>query len=258
MILKKWYIFAIEQLMRPIIFIAILAWLCVGNIQAQVMEFGLKGGVNIGTPYGVAEKGASGSLGFGPLIGMTWAYHLGEKWSVHGEFLYSQKGAKFNTPVSGDTIYRYYSPTPDGDSVPSAVHTMYNGFVDGKFDNKYIDIPLYASYQLSKRFLLMFGGYFSYLLDGLNTGNADIEVGDPAHPFTTVTDEPFDQSSELNQWDYGLLFGASYLTGRRISFGMNVTTGLRSIYKNNYKYIDGVVRNIYLQPYVQFSLSSKN
>jgi len=242
--------------MRPIIFLAILAWLCVGNIQAQVMEFGLKGGVNIGTPVGAAEKGASGSLGIGPLIGMTWAYHFGEKWSAHGEFLYSQKGAKFNTPVSGDTIYRQPPENPEDE--PIEVHTMYNGFVDGKFDNKYIDVPLYASYRLSKSFLLMFGGYVSYLLEGHNSGSADIEVGDPAHPFTTVIDEPFDQSSEINQWDYGLLLGTSYMTGRRISFGMNLTTGLRSIYKNNYKYIDGVVRNVYLQTYVQFSLSNNN
>ncbi len=240
--------------MKPILFIAILVWLCVGSIQAQIMEFGLKGGLNIGTPVGVAEKGATGSLGIGPLIGMTFAYDLGTRWSIHGEFLYSMKGAKFHTPVSGDTIYRYTI----NDTIPSEVHTIYNGFVDGKFDNKYIDVPLYASYAVSRKIRLMFGGYFSYLLDGINTGSADIEVGDPAHPFTTVTDEPFDQSSELNLWDYGALLGATYITDRRISFGMSLTTGLRSIYNNNYKYIDGVVRNVYLQTFVQFSLSKDN
>ena len=240
--------------MKPILFIAILVWLCIGNIQAQMMEFGLKGGLNIGTPVGVAEKGATGSLGVGPLIGMTFAYDLGTRWSIHGEFLYSMKGAKFHTPVSGDTIYRYTI----NDTIPSEVHTIYNGFVDGKFDNKYIDVPLYASYAVSRRVRLMFGGYFSYLLDGINTGSADIEVGDPAHPFTTVTNEPFDQSSELNMWDYGALLGATYITKRRISFGMSLTTGLRSIYNNNYKYIDGVVRNVYLQTFVQFSLSNDN
>lgn len=243
--------------MRPVILIAIMAWLCIGNIQAQEMEFGLKGGVNIGTPYGVAEKGASGSLGIGPLIGMTFAYDLGSKWSIHGEFLYSQKGAKFRTPVSGDTVYRYNTITPT-DTIPSEVYTIYRGWVDGKFDNKYIDIPLYASYDISRRFMLMFGGYFSYLIEGLNVGTADIEVGDPAHPFTTVTDEPFDQSSELNQWDYGVLIGATYVTQRRINFGASLTTGLRSIYHNNYKYIDGVVRNIYLQTFVHFSLAKNN
>ena len=258
MILKKWHIFATEQLMRPIILLAILAWLLSGSIHAQVMEFGLKGGVNIGTPVGAAEKGAEGSLGVGPLIGMTWAYHLNPKWAIHGQFLYSQKGSKFYTPVSGDTIYEYQTVTPGGDSIPSSVHTIYNGFVDGKFDNKYIEVPIYASYAVGKRFLLNFGGYVAYLLDGYNAGSADIEVGDPAHPFTTVTDEPFDQSSEIHEWDYGVLLGAEYATGYRINVGINITTGLRSIYRKNYKYIDGAVRNVYLQTYLQFSLRRNN
>lgn len=244
--------------MRPIIIIAVLAWLFIGNVHAQEMEFGLKGGLNIGTPYGVAEEGASGSLGVGPLLGMTWTYRINHKWSFHGEFLYSQKSSKFYTPVSGDTIYRDYSYTPNGDSIPTEVHTMYNGFVDGKFDNKYLEIPLYASYNLSRRFRLMFGGYIAYLLDGYNAGTADIDVGDPQSPFTTVTDEPFDQSDELHNWDYGLLLGVAYMTERRISFGLDVTTGLRSIYEKNYKYIDGTVRNIYMQAFVQFSLSRNN
>ncbi len=243
--------------MRPILLTAIVLWLCTGMLPAQEMEFGLKGGLNIGTPVGASEKGASGSLGIGPMLGMYFAYDLGTKWALHGEFLYSYKGSKFRTPVSGDTVYRYNTITPT-DTIPSEAHTIYRGWVDGKFDNKYIDIPLYASYKLSQRFLLTFGGYISYLVDGKNTGSADIEVGDPDHPFTTVTDEPFDQSSELNNWDYGLLLGTTYMTKRRINFGVSLTTGLRSIYRNNYKYIDGVVRNVYMQTFMQFNLVKNN
>jgi hypothetical protein len=239
--------------MRPILLTATLLWLCIFSMQGQQMNFGLKGGLNIGTPVGVAEKGAKGSVGIGPMLGMYFAYDLGGKWTLHGEFLYSYKGSTFHTPVSGDTIYRYNTITPT-DTIPSEVYTSYSGWVDGKFDNRYLDIPIYASFDVSKRFALMFGGYVSYLLSGKNVGTADIEVGDPAHPFTTVTDEPFDQSNGLNKWDYGLLFGFYYMTERRIDFGLSVTTGLRSIYENNYKYIDGVVRNVYMQPFVMFRI----
>ncbi len=243
--------------MRPILLTAIMLCLCIGMVHAQEMEFGLKGGLNIGTPVGVSEKGATGSLGIGPMLGMFFAHDLGTKWAIHGEFLYSYKGSKFRTPVSGDTIYRYNTITPT-DTIPSEAHTIYRGWVDGKFDNKYIDVPIYVSYKLSRRFLLMFGGYISYLTDGKNSGTADIEVGDPAHPFTTVTGEPFAQSSELHNWDYGVLLGTTYITKRRINFGVSLTTGLRSIYRKNYKYIDGVVRNVYLQTFVQFSILKNN
>jgi hypothetical protein len=217
------------------------------------MQFGLKGGLNIGTPVGAAEKGAKGSLGVGPLIGMYFAYDLGNNWALHGEFLYSYKGSSFDTPVSGDTIYKYVV----NDTIPSEVHTNYRGNVEGKFDNRYLDIPLYASYTLSERFFLMFGGYVSYLLRGKNSGSADVEVGDPRSPFTTVEDEPFDQSGEINKWDYGLLVGSTYMTKHRLNLGVSLTTGLRSIYRKNYKYIDGVVRNLYLQTFVQFRINNR-
>ena len=242
--------------MRPLMIAAALLLFCgIGLTRAQDMNFGIKGGLNIGTPIGIAEKGASGSPGVGPLIGMYFSYNLGSRWTISADFLYSYKGSKFHTPVSGDTIYKYNTITPT-DTIPSEAHTFYNGFVDGKFDNRYLDIPFYVSYTLSPRFLLNFGGYVSYLISGKNTGTADIEVGDPRHPFTTVEDEPFDQSSELNSWDYGAILGATYVTKHRINLGVSVTTGLRSIYRNNYKYIDGVVRNVYLQTFVQFRLNN--
>lgn len=258
MIVKKSFIFVIEQLMKPIIIIAVLFCFMAGSVQAQQMEFGLKGGVNIGTPVGVAEEGASGSLGVGPLIGMYFAYDLSNKWAIHGEFLYSYKGSKFHTPVSGDTIYRYDTELPDGTVIPSEAHTTYRGTVDGKFNNRYLDVPLFASYALGKRFKLLGGAYISYLLYGENKGFADIEVGDPESPFTYVEDEEFDQSSELNTWDYGVLLGTTFDTGYRINVGLSATTGLRSIYRNNYKYIDGVVRNVYLQAFLQFRVSKRN
>lgn len=244
--------------MRSLLLSATIVLLCTFVVKAQDMDFGLKGGLNIGTPYGVAEEGASGSLGVGPLIGMYFAYNLGNKWTLHGEFLYSYKGSKFHTPVSGDTIYQYYAVTPAGDSIPAEANTIYRGVVDGKFDNRYIDVPLYASYELSRRFRLLFGGYLSYLVSGHNAGYADVEVGDPNYPFTTVEDEPFDQSSELSKLDYGLLAGSTYMTKHRLNFGISATVGLKSIYKKNYKYLDGVVRNIYLQTFVQFRLNKRN
>lgn len=247
--------------MKPIILTAVVL-LCFsfGPLQAQEMNFGIKGGINIGTPIGVAEKGASGSVGVGPLLGVYFKYDLASRWSISADFMYSYKGSKFNTPVSGDTIYKYntISPAPYYDTIPSEANTFYRGTVDGKFDNRYIDVPIYASYSLSNRFLLNFGGYVSYLVSGKNTGFADIEVGDPASPFTTVEDEPFDQSDGLATWDYGALLGATYVTKHRLNFGISVTTGLRSVYKNNYKYIDGVVRNVYMQTFVQFRLNNKN
>ncbi|MBU2652145.1 MAG: PorT family protein [Bacteroidetes bacterium] len=224
----------------------------------QDLDYGLKGGFNIGTPYGVAEEGAKGSPGVGPLIGMYFKYNLNSKWAIHGDVHYSYKGSSFDTPVSGDTLYRWTGTVgyPPRDT-SYYVETIYSGRVDGVYANWYFDIPLYISYRIGKRFLLLGGGQLSYLVKGKNSGTADIIVGDPKSPYTHVYDEPFDQSQELNTWDYSGIFGTIFESSRRINVGLTATVGLSSIYKKNYKYLDKAVRNIYLQAFLEFKINGK-
>jgi hypothetical protein len=118
-----------------------------------------------------------------------------------------------------------------------------------------MDFPVYVSYLLGKRSLILAGFQLSYLLDGGNYGSADIEVGDPKHPFTYVEDEPFDQSEELKTWDYAFITGYIYETRRRVNVGATATIGLGSIYDKNYKYLDKTVRNIYLQIFLGFKIT---
>jgi len=221
---------------------------------AQEFDFGIKGGINVGTPYGVAEKGATGMVGAGPLLGLFFKYQLRDKWAIHFDVQYSYKGARFDTPVSGDTVYEYNTITPT-DTIPSKAFTTYRGRVEGKFSNKYIDFPLYASYKVGKRFLILAGFQISYLFDGGNYGSADIEVGDPKSPFTYVENEPFDQSAELNTWDYSIIVGSILETRYRVNLGATFTYGLGSIYDKNYKYIDNVVRNLYIQLFLGFKIT---
>jgi hypothetical protein len=234
--------------------ITILVVFFLSQAVAQRFDFGLKGGANIGTPFGVAEEGATGMIGVGPMIGLFFKYKLKDRWSFHFDAQYSFKGARFDTPVSGDTVYEYNTITPI-DTIPSKAFTSYRGSVEGKFANKYMDFPVYVSYLLGKRSLILAGFQLSYLLDGGNYGSADLEVGDPKHPFTYVEDEPFDQSEELKTWDYAFITGYIYETRRRVNVGATATIGLGSIYDKNYKYLDKTVRNIYLQIFLGFKIT---
>ena len=223
---------------------------------SQDLDWGLKGGFSIGTPYGVAEEGAKGSPGVGPLLGLYFKYYLSEKWAVHGDVHYTYKGSKFDTPVSGDTLYKWTGTVgyPPRDT-SYFVETTYSGRVDGVYANWYFDIPVYVSYKVSKRFILLTGLQLSYLVEGKNSGSADIIVGDPKSPYTKVYDEPFDQSQELNPWDYSIIIGSIFEGSRRINVGLTATVGLGSIYKKNYKYLDNAVRNIYLQAFLGFKIN---
>jgi hypothetical protein len=115
--------------------------------------------------------------------------------------------------------------------------------VEGKFGNVYLDFPILARYLLSERFHLIAGPQVSYLLKGKNKGTADIKIGED---YSTVEDEPFDESEYINNWDYSLMIGGSYETYSGLNFDLGFSAGLRSIFEDSYDKIDKAVRNMYL------------
>ncbi len=70
-------------------------FLMVSTSQGQGLKYGLKGGFNLGTPYGKPEDGATGSPGLGPAVGVYIIHRLSLKWRVQAEFLYSKKSSTF-------------------------------------------------------------------------------------------------------------------------------------------------------------------
>lgn len=206
--------------------------------KGQNRSWGIKGGINLGTPYIKPEEGSSGAPGIGPRIGAFMRLKFKENLYFQVEALYSVKGGNYKTPVSGDTIYEQIIL---GDTF--FIPTWYQGWVEGEFGNIYIDFPLQARYQFSNRFGMLFGPQISYLIRAKNKGTADIQIGEN---YSTVYDEPFDISDKINKWDYSVILAASYESYSRLNFDLGLSFGLRSIFDEGYTEIDGIVRNIYL------------
>ncbi|MBP6977008.1 MAG: porin family protein [Bacteroidales bacterium] len=221
----------------------IIAW----EANAQNRSWGIKGGVNLGTPYMKPEEGSSGSLGLGPRVGAFIRLKFKEKLYFQIEALYSVKGGNYRTPVSGDTLYEQVLL---GDTF--YIPTWYEGWVEGEFGNRYIDFPLQARYQFSPHFSVLLGPQISYLIRGLNKGTADMQIGEN---YSTVNDEPFDISDKINKWDYSILLGASYESHSRLNFDLGLSFGLRSIFEEGYTEMDGIVRNIYLNGTIGYRIS---
>lgn len=231
------------MIFKRIFIVLFLFYFVLSSINAQKVIYGIKGGLTKGTPYSKPKEEASGRLGTGPVVGAFLKRSLSRNLSLRFEFFYSYKSASFHSPVSGDTIY----PMQIAGTTYN-VPTSYAGWVDGSFENSYLDLPAMLSYRLGKKLNFIAGPQLSYLFKGKNTGTADISVGeDPNYPYTTVTDEPFDESSQLNRWDYGFVCGTNFETNKRLNINLNCSYGLRSIYKKSYSSAEGTVRNIYLQ-----------
>jgi len=214
------------------------------NVHQAQFSGGIKLGLALGTPIGKVEEGAKGKLGLGSIGGILTEYRVTEKWGLGLELYYIQKKSSFNTPASVDEYdYLHYPPGPV-DSV--WIVAQFDGVVDGRFDNRYIQVPILGHYYFSDRFSAIAGPYIAYMLSGdisgTSTGEVMIHLGK-----IEVEDEPFDESQHLQTIDYGLATGLRYKTNFGMIYDLRFTTGLHSIFKNTYPLADGIVRNIYLE-----------
>jgi len=227
---------------KVIILIMALGWLQ-PNIKAQTVNYGLTGGLTAGSPIGAVPDGATGKPGKGTMLGFFIKYKLSERFRIQSELFYSYKSASFHTPISGDTTYQQVIL-----GTTYNIPTSYNGWVRGSFGNQYLDLPVLLTIKLFRKLDFLIGPQLSYLFKGKNTGKADLKIGtDPNNPYTTVTNEPFDESAQINRWDYGIAGGFNYEASQRLNFALKLTSGLRSIYKDSYTLTDGTVRNVYMQ-----------
>ncbi len=227
--------------MKHLLFLILISVSPFNSNFAQQLKWGIKGGATAGTPYMKPEEGASGKLGLGPEVGAFLKYNMNKRISLQTEIYYSFKGASFTTPISGDTNYAQVIM-----GVTYLVPTSYSGIARGKFKNNYITMPLLLSYKVSEKFNLFTGPQLSYLIIGKSSGTADVVVGaDPNYPYTSVKDEPFNESKYLNKWDFSFVFGSMFELNNRISLNLNLSRGFNSVFNKDYQNTDKIVRNIY-------------
>lgn len=224
---------------RIVLGMSLLMLLGVFQANAQGFTFGVKAGVNAGTPIGPAPDSASGAPGVGPHVGVFARLNLKDRLDIQPELMYSYKSGTFYTPIEGDTVYEQ---TLAGQTF--LLPTYYEGDVDGSFSLHYIELPINVMYHFGDHWSIHGGPYFGYLILGKNEGTASGVVG---NNFSTFENEPFDQSAELNPLDYGAVLGGNYETYTGWNFSLRATCGLRSVYKDSYTMPPGTIRNVYLQ-----------
>jgi hypothetical protein len=80
------------------------------SVQAQGIEFGFKGGVNMATYSGDDVDDAESRLGI--IVGGSLAFHVSPMFSIQPELLYAMKGAEFSDPDFSATFKHDYLEIP--------------------------------------------------------------------------------------------------------------------------------------------------
>ncbi len=194
--------------MKKVLIISAIVLLGLTAVNAQEVEFGIKGGINIAT---ITED-----IGFVSFDNRT-CFHFGavaeigisEKFSFQPELLYSCQGAD-------------YSVTDDFDEPTKAIATF-----EGTIKVDYLNIPLMAKYYVVERLSLEAGPQVGFLI------SAKDEFGG----------EEEDIKDFVKGIDFGVNFGIGYKLDGGLNFGARYNLGLSDANDNTEELGDATLKN---------------
>ena len=187
--------------MKKVVFIAVMAFLGLGNVNAQDVKFGPKTSLNLTNHKGDVEN-AETKIGFN--IGAFVEIGLSDKFTFQPELLFSTQGSKSGYGAGSSSLKQIIK-------------------------TNYLNVPLMLKYAVSDKFALEFGPQMGFLLSAYFVWTAD--YFDDSDDLSTVKE---DFKDFFKTFDFGLNFGASFDIIENIFIGARYNLGLSNIFVNFY------------------------
>ncbi len=218
-------------------------------------------GASFGVPAGAIPTGASGMPLPAVSMGLFYDYQINPKWSLQiGAESYSMK-ARFETPYERFEYIGNVEKYINGDEASSRIDTV---FLDkatvegGRFNNRYLAIPISAQYHFRKGWSISFGSYVAYNLKKEMKGTAkDIYFGekeDPEISLRVYGTMPFNESDKIKDWDFGLNVGGNYELRSGLNFDLRINAGMIDFFVKEFTAPPSAYRNIVLQTTIGYKI----
>ena len=122
--------------------------------------------------------------------------------------------------------------------------TYFTGEAYTDTELKFIELPLKAYHKFNERWSMLFGAYYSIILDAkLETEgkngwlSTDKEDTDNA-PLPGIQDTKYSFNDDLDNYDFGGLIGMQYKMGQRFMLWGRFNLGFKSIFKPEFQRVD--------------------
>lgn len=129
---------------------------------------------------------------------------------------------------------------------------LWTGGVKTKVKNSYLTVPVLANYKISKRWKLVAGPYFSYMLEGDFSGHVyeghlrtPDETGSRVE-FSGESIATYDFSDDLRKFQWGIQLGGEWKAFKHLNVYADLTWGLNDIFKKDFNTISFAMYPIYL------------
>ncbi len=206
--------------------------------QEYKWEFSSLLGVEMGgaipIPLSEMPDDAKGNPKIKPTLGIAFQRNLNERWSLGAELNYHNLAIDAEVNVISQAYWaddRSYA-------------TYFSGEAFSSTELEFVEIPLTAYYHFNERWALVFGAYYSFILNGkLETEgrngwiSADKNDTDTA-PLPGTQNASFDFNDELDNYDIGALIGYKFKIGERVDLWGRFNVGFKSIFVPDFNNID--------------------
>ncbi|OFX88854.1 MAG: hypothetical protein A2W99_05140 [Bacteroidetes bacterium GWF2_33_16] len=184
-------------------------------------------------PFSDIPDDAGGTPEPYPFLGIGAEYPIYENWKIATEVNYRVISFTADAKVISQAYY------------PGDGSTLYfSGDTYTDVELRMVEFPLFGIYQLRDSRAVVFGIYYSIILEGnFDTDatdgviNADKSITDNAIlPGNASTSYPF--SKYLDNYDYGILLGYRYKLTEKMNLYGRIQVGFKSIFKPSFDNID--------------------
>ena len=164
------------------------------------------------------------------------------KWGVMFGLRFESKGMKTDATVKN---YHMEAVNDDGSGT---VRGAWTGKVKTEVSSTYLTMPILATYDISKRWMVKAGPYFSYMVHGTFKGSAYdgyIRDIDPTGPKTEVQSASYDFSDDLRRFQWGVQAGGEFKAYEHLSVSLDLSWGLNVIFPRDFGSVTFALYPIY-------------
>jgi hypothetical protein len=225
--------------MNKLAFVFIFSLIASGIIaQEAKWQFSPSLGIDMGgaipVPLSSVPKGAKGTPKLKPNLGIAFQRNFNENWSVGVEASYHILSIDAYVEVISQPFW----------SDDRSYATYFSGEAFTSTELQFIEIPLIGYYHFNDRWSMVFGAYYSIILNGrLETEgrngwiSADKEDTDNT-PLPGTQNTSFNFNDELDNYDIGALIGYQWKVLDRVYLWGRFNVGFKSIFKPDFTNID--------------------
>jgi hypothetical protein len=243
--------FAMQKILTTLLICSISMGLFAQDFKWSLYpSLGIDMGGAVPFPFSDIPDGAGGTPKLNPLLGVGFEYNVYPRWNLSLELNYhnlefSAKAKVISQSINNGALF-------------------FSGDTKTDVELRQIEFPLLSRWKARENWSLLFGIYYSRILEGafISQGSSGVLSADKEDTDNAVlpgtADMVSDYSWALDKYDYGVLLGYRYNLNHRLFFWGRFHFGFKSIFQKDFEVIEYEMYQLRLSIGASYSLFYDN